>query len=289
MRDFGRWLAARRVEAGLDQDELAKALGYKSRGSISNWEITGKVPEKVWPALAKALSVPLEHFRHAATSKTVETPHAPAATTSEPPDPAAGLAAWARAVTSRLEALEQALEDLRRANRGEKPAPVHPVRLAVVSEPSPSDEQPHSGQLVRLRLLGAVAAGLSWEPERQPDEALVPRVYTERCRSECALVQVRGDSMEPTYHDGEHLVIERAMPGRYHKGDVVIARIGGGDITLARYGGQASAAKPPMGQGCVRLLKDNPSHEALELGPGQWEVQAVVRVAVPDEDVERIV
>jgi transcriptional regulator with XRE-family HTH domain len=60
-KEFGLWLKDRRLEKGLTQDQLAKAIGVKHSQEIAMFE-SGRValPLKFLSALSKALSVPKE-------------------------------------------------------------------------------------------------------------------------------------------------------------------------------------------------------------------------------------
>ena len=56
--EIGDRIRARREELGMSQDELARAIGYKSRSSINKMELDGRgLPQKKIVALAKALRV----------------------------------------------------------------------------------------------------------------------------------------------------------------------------------------------------------------------------------------
>jgi len=56
--EIGDRIKARREELGMSQEELARAVGYKSRSSINKMEIDGRgLPQKKIRALAMALRV----------------------------------------------------------------------------------------------------------------------------------------------------------------------------------------------------------------------------------------
>lgn len=63
MSKFGERVAARRVEIGITQDELAKRLGYKSRSTIAKIESgVNEVSVPDVPRFAKALLTTEEHL-----------------------------------------------------------------------------------------------------------------------------------------------------------------------------------------------------------------------------------
>lgn len=56
--EIGDRIRARREELGMTQDELARAIGYKSRSSINKIEIDGRgLPQKKVADIARALRV----------------------------------------------------------------------------------------------------------------------------------------------------------------------------------------------------------------------------------------
>lgn len=56
--DIGDRIKIRREELGMSQEELAKAIGYKSRSSINKIELDGRgLPQGKVVAIAKALHV----------------------------------------------------------------------------------------------------------------------------------------------------------------------------------------------------------------------------------------
>lgn len=56
--EIGERIRIRREELGMSQEELAKAIGYKSRSSINKIEIDGRgLPQGKVVAIAKALHV----------------------------------------------------------------------------------------------------------------------------------------------------------------------------------------------------------------------------------------
>lgn len=56
--DIGKRIRKRREELGMSQEELARAIGYKSRSSINKMEVDGRgLPQTKIVALARALGV----------------------------------------------------------------------------------------------------------------------------------------------------------------------------------------------------------------------------------------
>ena len=126
------------------------------------------------------------------------------------------------------------------------------------------------GELVPLRFLGDIAAGLPAHAWRQGDEMPVPAALLQSLPPgvRAGVLKVSGDSMAPTLERGDLVVVREAAVGQYQKGDVVVALIDGEETTLKRYAGQRS--------GVITLQADNPEHGEQRYEPGRVVVQAML-------------
>jgi SOS-response transcriptional repressor LexA len=211
------------------------ALPSQLRRVLINWaEVVGealkRAPERQ-PALAPALPV--------APPPPVETPSAPA---------------------RHLQVVGT------RAPRPHLPSDEH----SLLDANDEHDEHDELADVVPLRNLGDIAAGLPAQAWRQGDEVLVPRAALDGLRAglRAGVLRVSGDSMEPTITKGSLILVREATLGQYHKGDVVVALIDGEETTLKRYAGQR--------RGVITLRADNPAYEDQHFEPGRVVVQAVM-------------
>ena len=123
-----------------------------------------------------------------------------------------------------------------------------------------------SATVVSLPLLGTVAAGLPIEAIEVAETIDVPQQLTAP-RSECFVLQVRGDSMiEDQICDGDFVVVERRPEAR--NGETVVAVVGGDEATLKRF-----YRKGPK----VRLQPANHTMQPIEVAAGDVEIRGVVR------------
>ena len=60
MNDIGLKIKNRRLELGLTQEELAKKVGYKTKGSINKLETTRDIPIKKLKPIADALDIDIK-------------------------------------------------------------------------------------------------------------------------------------------------------------------------------------------------------------------------------------
>ena len=105
--------------------------------------------------------------------------------------------------------------------------------------PSPASSQPYRAELterderhgVKIPILGRVVAGL---PAYADQEVLgYDEITQERARTgEFFALIVRGDSMEPLFMAGDHVIVERQPD--VDSGDVAIVGIDGEDATIKR-------------------------------------------------------
>jgi repressor LexA len=120
--------------------------------------------------------------------------------------------------------------------------------------------------VVSLPLLGTVAAGLPIEAIEVSETIDVPQQLTAP-RSECFVLQVRGDSMiEDQICDGDFVVVERRPEAR--NGETVVAVVGGDEATLKRF-----YRKGPK----VRLQPANQTMQPIEVAAADVEIRGVVR------------
>jgi repressor LexA len=120
--------------------------------------------------------------------------------------------------------------------------------------------------VVSLPLLGTVAAGLPIEAIEVSETIDVPQQLTAP-RSECFVLQVRGDSMiEDQICDGDFVVVESRPEAR--NGETVVAVVGGDEATLKRF-----YRKGPK----VRLQPANQTMQPIEVAAADVEIRGVVR------------
>lgn len=179
---------------------------------------------------------------------------------------------WAEAVG---EALNEAPEP-HATVEGTPPAPP-PLRLvgelanrADDADGNEGEDEDELAEVVPIRLLGDIAAGLPAQAWRQGDEVPVPTSALESLPRgvRAGVLKVSGDSMEPTIAKGALILVREASFGEYRKGDIVVALIDGEETTLKRYGGQR--------RGVITLRADNPAYEDQRFAPGRVVVQAVM-------------
>ncbi len=133
-------------------------------------------------------------------------------------------------------------------------------------EPVEASAEAVPASVVSLPLLGTVAAGLPIEAIEVSETIDVPQQLTAP-RSECFVLQVRGDSMiEDQICDGDFVVVERRPEAR--NGETVVAVVGGDEATLKRF-----YRKGPK----VRLQPANHTMEPIEVAAADVEIRGVVR------------
>ena len=120
--------------------------------------------------------------------------------------------------------------------------------------------------LVRLPLLGIVAAGAPIEAIEDDESVSVPTEMRSR-RGECFVLRVRGDSMiEDQIRDGDLVVVESRSEA--HSGETVVALVGGSDATLKRFYREGDR---------VRLVPANSKMAPIELPAAEVVIRGVVR------------
>lgn len=119
--------------------------------------------------------------------------------------------------------------------------------------------------VMRLPLLGRVAAGRPIEAVRDDESIAVPAAMVGRHRS--YVLQVKGDSMIGDHiSDGDFVIVEERATAR--DGEKVIAMIGDGEVTLKTFHQEPD--------GSVRLDPSNPAMEPIRVRDGSLRIQGVV-------------
>lgn len=118
--------------------------------------------------------------------------------------------------------------------------------------------------LIKVPILGVIAAGLPIEPLEDPEPIFVSTDLVKRSDNHYAL-RVTGDSMiDDGIQDGDVVVI-KAQNYVDHKGQTIVAVIKGG-ATLKRFGGQTP-------DGSIKLLPRNPRMKTMLVSPEDFEVR----------------
>ncbi|MFW2828650.1 S24 family peptidase [Sphingomonas sp. ID0503] len=79
-----------------------------------------------------------------------------------------------------------------------------------------------------------------------------------------SIIEVRGDSMEPTLSDGDEILVERLAPGDRPRDGITVLRQAG-EILVKRLSVDPVARR-------YTIRSDNPRYEAWTAGPGEIEV-----------------
>jgi repressor LexA len=119
--------------------------------------------------------------------------------------------------------------------------------------------------MIRLRLYGAVAAGLPMDAPRQPDEVDVPEELLMGIPGRLGAAQASGDSMVGEGIEDHAVLVYRT--GAYHSGDLVIAATADDEHTVKRYWAR---------HGQVELHAANPEHPVQTYRPEEVRVLGVV-------------
>ncbi len=130
--------------------------------------------------------------------------------------------------------------------------------LAVV------DTQPDPRGVVRVPLLGTVAAGLPIEALAEHEEIVLPEEWLGRGRTYA--LRVRGDSMiDEQIRNGDTVVVETREMAR--NGETVIALVDGDSVTVKQYHRDGPS---------IRLVPANPNFPVLTLPEERVQIQGVV-------------
>ena len=126
------------------------------------------------------------------------------------------------------------------------------------------DNSEKTGGMVRIPLLGTVAAGRPIEAMVENEEINLPEEWLGRGKTYA--LRVRGDSMiDEQIRDGDTVVVESREMAR--NGETVIALVDGESVTVKQYYREGAS---------IRLQPANPAVPVLILGEERVQVQGVV-------------
>ncbi|MBU8871928.1 MAG: transcriptional repressor LexA [Gemmatimonadales bacterium] len=126
------------------------------------------------------------------------------------------------------------------------------------------DQRSGEERIVRIPLLGTVAAGLPIEALDEHEEIVLPEEWLGRGRT--FALRVRGDSMiDEQIRDGDTVVVEAREMAR--NGETVIALVDGDSVTVKQYHREGAT---------IRLQPANPAVPVLTLSEERVTVQGVV-------------
>ena len=118
--------------------------------------------------------------------------------------------------------------------------------------------------MVRIPLLGTVAAGLPIEALEDQEEINLPEEWLGKGRT--FALRVRGDSMiEEQIRDGDTVVVEARETAR--NGETIIALVDGDSVTVKQYFREGAM---------VRLQPANPTMEPILVPADRLQIQGVV-------------
>lgn len=175
---IGDRLRAARIERGLKQKELAQMVGVKSPSAVSNWEKGLSMPDiDMCVRLCKALNIRLSYLAgyYGGSMK-------PAVSADS-------------SMLARYDALDEPGR-----------AAVDAIMEIEYRRCTASSVQPQSVRLINFYPLPVSAGtGLSLG---DADPEPIPVLLTENSRRADFVLEVRGDSMEPRFHNGDLLLIQ---------------------------------------------------------------------------------
>ncbi len=126
------------------------------------------------------------------------------------------------------------------------------------------DQRSDTKELVRIPLLGTVAAGMPIEALSDHEEIILPEEWLGRGRT--FALRVRGDSMiDEQIRDGDTVVVESREMAR--NGETVIALVDGDSVTVKQYHREGAM---------IRLQPANPQVPVLILPEERIQIQGVV-------------
>ena len=118
-------------------------------------------------------------------------------------------------------------------------------------------------KLLRIPYYGTIAAGSPRETH-EPGQLWID-VAHEKIKASWYALEVRGDSMEPDYQNGDVVLIDRYIEAK--KGDIVAALIGRTESTLKKYSRKGDE---------ITLTPINPAHEPTTYHADQIEIHGVL-------------
>ncbi len=126
------------------------------------------------------------------------------------------------------------------------------------------DNRGSKGGMVRVPLLGIVAAGRPIEAMTENEEISLPQEWLGRSRT--FALRVRGDSMiDEQIRDGDTVVVESREMAR--NGETVIALVDGDSVTVKQYFREGAS---------IRLQPANPAVPVMIFSEDRVQVQGVV-------------
>lgn len=126
------------------------------------------------------------------------------------------------------------------------------------------DNKGSKGGMVRIPLLGIVAAGRPIEAMTENEEISLPEEWLGRSRTYA--LRVRGDSMiDEQIRDGDTVVVESREMAR--NGETVIALVDGDSVTVKQYFREGAS---------IRLQPANPTVPVMVFAEDRVQVQGVV-------------
>lgn len=212
MSTIGSRLKESREKKGLLQSELAKMIGVKSAGVISNWEKDINKPNAdKMVELCHVLDISLSYLLDYYGKET------------------------APLYSSEAQRLAADYDDL--DTHGQKAiravADVEKARCAEAAQNAPAREPEETVYYITSWFYHPMSAGTGEQAERDQPESL--RLIKEPPRGTSYVAPINGDSMEPTYHDGDKLFIhacEEIEPGQigvfYMDGQQWVKELGDG-------------------------------------------------------------
>ena len=183
---YGNVIRQYREKQGMDQRSVGEALGY-STNTISNWENGVSRPDiDAVPQLCVLLGIPLTEF--------FDMDHDPAAPENE----------------------SQLLKDYRSLNQDQQQT------VAMLAKRLAKNEAHVKKTIRKLKecimlpvhpLSAAAGIGTPMEDTCKPGSAFVTE--NRLSRQSDAIYFINGDSMEPTYHNGDHVYVQHASELNY--------------------------------------------------------------------------
>lgn len=210
MSSIGTRLKESREKKGLLQSELAKLIGVKSAGVISNWEQDVSKPDankmvKICQVLGISLSYLLNYYG---------TEKAPSLS-----DEAMKLATDYDDLDRHGKRMVRLVTDEEMARRDEEERQKQAAILREQRERLEAAEEiaPETVYFLIPGFVSAASAGLGQPAENEYSENF--KLKKEPPYGTSYIIRVSGDSMEPTYHDGEKVFV-------HAQSDIPVGKIG---------------------------------------------------------------
>lgn len=271
-------IRSRRESLGLTQRELAKLLGV-SKSTPGAWESgRASVRPVLLGKIADVLQTTEAWLRTGRWEDVEPSPHRMRpdeqllldAYNALPADLKRLLVNWAEVIAEALTQQGAVIPHLEPRSAA-RPSSILPIvkKTQTLRHRATSETEGKPADVIPIRFLGDIAAGLPAQAWRQGDMLPVPAHLLEGVSSgqRVGALKVSGDSMAPTIDKGDLVLVREATIGQYRKGDIVAALVDGEETTLKRYVGQR--------RGVITLSADNPAYEDQSYEPGRVAVQAL--------------